>query len=152
MKITIMATALFFTSMSAYGQKPKPTLKAQAEKGVETINDAFAKAGLRALKAIQGDATLPDVTQGGDILFSKQVVDAIDAADSEARTGAETKMSKVLSTLHVQHSTNNLEISAKEEQAKAKAAHSYTSTRDFAPEKTREMLEKDPTSPRSKTL
>jgi hypothetical protein len=85
------------------------------------------------------------VTQGGDILFSKQVVNAIDAADSEARTDAETRMSTILSALHIQHSTNNMGMALKEEIAKAKALHDYESAGPLTREmETLEMLQKDP--------
>lgn len=121
-------------------RQTKPSIAAK----VEPINDAFAKASLRALMAIQGDATLPDVTQGGDILFSKKVVDAIDEADSEARTNAETRLSGILRALHIRRSTNNMELAAKEELAKA--TYHYTSTSDLGRQmETLTMLQKDPT-------
>ena len=121
-------------------RQTKPSIAAKAE----PINDAFAKASLRALMAIQGDATLPDVTQGGEILFSKKVVDAIDEADSEARTDAETRLSGILRALHIRHSTNNMELAAKEELAKA--TYHYTSTSDLGRQmETLTMLQKDPT-------
>lgn len=121
-------------------RQTKPSIAAK----VEPINDAFAKASLRALMAIQGDATLPDVKQGGEILFSKKVVDAIDEADSEARTDAETRLSGILRALHIRHSTNNMELAAKEELAKA--TYHYTSTSDLGRQmETLTMLQKDPT-------
>jgi hypothetical protein len=129
--------------VNASAKSVQPAAPPAAKKKVEVINDAFAKAALRALRAIQGDATTPEVTQGGDILFSKQVVDAVDAADSEARTSAETALSSALSALHVQHATNNITLAAAEEGAKA--SHNYESTGDLAREmETRDMLRKDP--------
>lgn len=121
-------------------RQTKPSIAAK----VEPINDAFAKASLRALMAIQGDATLPDVTQGGEILFSKKVVDVIDEADSEARADAETRLLGILRALHIRHSTNNMELAAKEELAKA--TYHYTSTSDLGRQlETLTMLQKDPT-------
>jgi hypothetical protein len=128
--------------VNASAKSVKPAAQPAGKKTVEVINDAFAKAALRALKAVQGDATTPEVTQGGDILFSKQVVDAIDAADSEARTSAETALSSALSALHIQRSTNNITLAAAEEGAKA--SHRYESSGDLAREmETRDMLRKD---------
>jgi hypothetical protein len=95
------------------------------------------------LKAIQGDATTPDVTPSGDVLFSKAVVDAIDVADSEARTDAETRLSKVLSALLMRHSTNNMQM--EETEHFAKLTHNYTSTSEGAQEiETMNFLPNDP--------
>jgi len=149
-----IALAVLFSAMSVAAQQvpipasqAKPVAKASVKPTVSAkvvpINDAFAKAGLRALKAIQSDATLPDVTQSGGILFSKSVVDVINGADSEARTGAETQMSTVLSLLHVWHSANITAMSTQEELAKA--GHTYKYSADLLVEmETQELLTKDP--------
>ncbi len=117
----------------------KPAIRAK----VAPINDAFAGASLRALKAIQGDVKLMEVTAEGKMLFSKQVVDAINAADSEARTHAETAMSVILDVFLLQHSLNNLNMRSKELEIENRHQYKYADDfeRDF---ETRELLQKAP--------
>ena len=74
----------------------------------QSLSDDFAKAGLRALKAIEG--TLGTLSfDNGSIAVPRQTQELIDNADAEARTEGEKAVVAALNKFFVGKLGNNLE-------------------------------------------
>jgi hypothetical protein len=81
--------------------------KSASSGGRQKLGDDFSKAALRALKAIQGDASTPDL-RAGNLYVDRQTQEAIDNADVEARTSGERAIVELLNSLYVEHLILNL--------------------------------------------
>jgi hypothetical protein len=101
MKIStgVLALLLFTLASSAQTQKPKPA---------PAMSDEFAKAGIKALRAIQSDGH--SVGINGEV--SAKVAAIIDDADAVARE-KETSLVTTLRLLQFKQEMNNLNLEAK---------------------------------------
>src|ERR1019366_8024661 len=74
----------------------------------QNLSDDFAKAGLKALKAIEG--TLGQVSiENGSIAVPRQPQELIDNADAEARTDAERTIVAALNKFYIGRLENNMD-------------------------------------------
>lgn len=80
-----------------------PTAQSQSPKH---LSDAFAKSGLRALKAIEGDGSMVEIREG-EAYGNRHTLDAINEADSDAKTKAESALVTVLNRLYLEKLVNN---------------------------------------------
>jgi hypothetical protein len=80
---------------------------------VSRISDAYAKAALVALKAIEGDGSSPEVRQG-DVYANRRTLDKINAADAEAISPAESNLTDALNKLYEDKLINNAERNIRE--------------------------------------
>lgn len=91
---------------SASSTATNDTVAADAPK--QHLSDDFAKAGLKALKAIEG--TLGKLSlENGSIAVPRQTQELIDNADAEARTDEERAIVAALNKFYIGRLTNNLE-------------------------------------------
>jgi len=79
----------------------------QKTKAAGAMSDDFAKAGIKALRAIQSDGHSISLESG----MSAKVSDTIDDADATAQ-GKETAIVSALRTLQLRQETNNLSLQA----------------------------------------
>ncbi|HEY2390271.1 MAG TPA: hypothetical protein VGK22_03785 [Candidatus Angelobacter sp.] len=84
------------------------TKKAAQEPQKQNLNDDFAKAGIKALRAIERSMDKPSM-QGGAITVPQHVQELIDDADAEARTDEEKATLAALHEFYVGRLINNLE-------------------------------------------
>ncbi|MGZ7077708.1 MAG: hypothetical protein ACXVJL_17050 [Candidatus Angelobacter sp.] len=70
------------------------------------LSDAYAKSAFVALKAIEGDGSLPEM-RNGDAYGDRHTLDKINAADAEARSKAENNVTNALNTLYTDKLINN---------------------------------------------
>ena len=87
---------------------PQQAKKAAQEPPKQNLSDDFAKAGIKALRAIERSMDKPSL-QGGSITVPQGVQELIDNADAEARTEEEKAMVSALHEFYVGRLTNNLE-------------------------------------------
>lgn len=84
------------------GQSPDPSASKQ------NLSDDFAKAGLKALRAIERTLDKPSF-EGGSIAVPRQTQELIDNADAEARTDEEKAVVAALNNFYIGRLMNNLE-------------------------------------------
>jgi hypothetical protein len=74
----------------------------------QNLNDEFAKAGLKALRSIQGTLGTPSIS-GASVAVPRVVQELIDDADSDARTEDEKVVVALLNKLFIGRLMNNLQ-------------------------------------------
>jgi hypothetical protein len=74
----------------------------------QNLSDEFARAGLKALKSIQGTLGTPSLS-GGSIAVPRSVQDLIDDADANARTDDEKAVVGLLNKFFIGRLMNNLQ-------------------------------------------
>jgi hypothetical protein len=84
------------------------------------MSDNFSKASLKALKAIERDASVPKIVDGS-LMVNRQTQSAIDDADVEAVSTDEKATVKVLNDLYTKHELNNLKRNTVHLQYESKA-------------------------------
>jgi hypothetical protein len=90
------------------------------------LNDDFAKAGLKSLRAIEGETGSIEAMDGGGVGVPRQTQEFIDNLDAEARTTKETALVVIFNRLFMFH----LLITAKEHTAYSEW-HSNSTMIDF---------------------
>jgi len=113
MKHVLELAAVLFLTASAFGQTQpvKESVKPARRAVQKKLSDDYAKSALLALKAIQRDASTPDVS-GDTILVNRHTQEAIDAADVSGTTDDEKAMTAALNAVYVQRLmyNQNLEL------------------------------------------
>jgi hypothetical protein len=94
-------------------QSPKPSARPQQKKAApeppkQNLSDDFAKAGIKALRAIERSMDKPTM-EGGSITVPRGTQELIDNADAEARAEEEKAVVAALHEFYVGRLTNNLE-------------------------------------------
>jgi hypothetical protein len=97
MRIIFCTCIALVLALSANAQNAKLSTK---------ISDGYAKTPFLALKAISSDSNSPEV-RDGQVLVAGNTQDKIDAADVEARTPREQKVTAALRTLFTHKLENN---------------------------------------------
>ena len=104
--VATLAMLLFVAASMAQKQPsskgPKPVQKTSDSK--DNLSDSFAKTALRALTAIQRDASTPDYGKGAKVLDNN----AVDNADAQARNVNEKAVVALLRTFYFARLTNNM--------------------------------------------
>lgn len=103
MKYALGLVALLLLTSSVFGQtQPARTpVKSTRRAAQKKLGDDYAKSALLALKAIERDATTPDVS-GDSILVNRHTQEAIDAADVAGTTDDERAMTVALNAVYMQ--------------------------------------------------
>lgn len=105
----LLCVWLSFVALSCHAQSQ--THRKAASKGAvhSVLNDEFAKAGLRALKAIEGETGSMESMEGGRVGVPRETQELIDNSDAEAKTDKETALVALFNRLYEFH----LQITAK---------------------------------------
>ncbi|MGB7105118.1 MAG: hypothetical protein WBD39_00090 [Candidatus Acidiferrales bacterium] len=114
MKYELGFAALLFLTASAFGQMQpvKAPVKPARKVAQKKLSDDYAKSALLALKAIQRDASTPDVS-GDTILVNRHTQEAIDAADVSGTTDYEKAMTVALNAVYIQKLMYNQKLELK---------------------------------------
>jgi len=104
---------LLLIPVAGVAQSPKPPARPQQKKAApeppkQNLSDDFAKAGIKALRAIERSMDKPTM-EGGSITVPRGTQELIDNADAEARTEGEKEVVAALHEFYVGRLTNNLE-------------------------------------------